>query len=69
MLAFVGVAVAFPSPIVCGVCALNIGLFGYMAFDDERVLLASPLGTEYKHYQARVGMFLPRIKAKQTQAN
>ena len=68
MLAFVGVAVAFPSLIVSGVCVLNIGLFVYMALDDERVLLASPLGADYRQYKVRVGMFLPRVKAKPTQA-
>jgi protein-S-isoprenylcysteine O-methyltransferase Ste14 len=60
MLAFLGVAVGFPSLIVSGVCLLNIGLFAYMAFDDERVLLRSPLAADYKDYKARVGMFLPR---------
>jgi protein-S-isoprenylcysteine O-methyltransferase Ste14 len=60
MLAFLGVVVAFPSVIVAGVCVLNIGLFVYMAFDDERVLLASALGAGYRAYQGRVGMFVPR---------
>ena len=59
MLAFVGVAVGFPSLIVCGVCMLNVGLFVYMAFDDERVLLASGLGADYRAYQGRVRMFVP----------
>ena len=61
MLAFVAVAVAFRSLIVSGVCVLNIGLFVYMAFDDERVLLASPLAADYQAYRARVQMFLPRM--------
>lgn len=61
MLAFVGVAVAFPSLVVSGVCLLNIGLFVYMAFDDERVLLRSAIATDYQAYRMRVGMFLPRI--------
>jgi protein-S-isoprenylcysteine O-methyltransferase Ste14 len=61
MVAFVGVAVAFPSLVVSVVCALNIGLFGYMAIDDERVLLASPLGTVYTDYRGRVEMFVPRF--------
>jgi protein-S-isoprenylcysteine O-methyltransferase Ste14 len=64
MLAFVGVAVAFPSLIVSGVCLLNIGLFAYMALDDERVLLRSPLAANYESYKMRVGMFLPRLIAK-----
>ena len=63
MVAFLGVALAFPSMIVAGVCLINVGLFVYMALDDERVLLASPLGADYKSYKTRVGMFLPRISA------
>ena len=63
MVAFLGVALAFPSMIVAGVCLINVGLFAYMALDDERVLLASPLGADYKSYKIRVGMFLPRISA------
>jgi protein-S-isoprenylcysteine O-methyltransferase Ste14 len=61
MLAFVAVAVAFPSWVVSGVCLLNIALFVYMAFDDERVLLRSVLAKDYQAYRARVGMFVPRI--------
>jgi protein-S-isoprenylcysteine O-methyltransferase Ste14 len=61
MVAFLAVAIAFPSFVVSGVCVLNIGLFLYMAVDDERVLLASPLGVDYRAYQLRVGMWLPRL--------
>ena len=68
IVAFVGVAVAFPSLIVSGVCALNIGLFVYIAIDDERVLLQSPLEANYKSYKMRVGMFLPRFATKPRQA-
>jgi protein-S-isoprenylcysteine O-methyltransferase Ste14 len=64
MVAFLGVAVAFPSFIVAGVCLLNIGLFVYMAIDDERVLLQSSLASDYKNYKLRVGMFLPRFAGK-----
>jgi protein-S-isoprenylcysteine O-methyltransferase Ste14 len=64
MVAFLGVAVAFPSLIVVGVCLVNMGLFIYMAFDDERVLLRSTLATDYGSYTMRVGMFLPRLGAK-----
>jgi protein-S-isoprenylcysteine O-methyltransferase Ste14 len=64
MLAFLGVAVAFPSVIVSGVCLLNMGLFVYMVMDDERVLLVSTLGADYKSYKMRVGMFLPRFTEK-----
>jgi protein-S-isoprenylcysteine O-methyltransferase Ste14 len=62
MVAFVAVAVAFPSFIVSGVCLLNIGLFVYMALDDERELLASTLGADYRAFRGRVGMFVPRIR-------
>jgi protein-S-isoprenylcysteine O-methyltransferase Ste14 len=64
IVAFVGVAVAFPSLIVCGACLLNMGLFVYVAFDDERVLLGSAIATDYERYKIRVGMFLPRLTAK-----
>jgi protein-S-isoprenylcysteine O-methyltransferase Ste14 len=62
MVAFVGVAVAFPSLIVVAVCLINVGLFVYMAVDDERVLLQSPFASDYKSYKLRVGMFLRRFK-------
>jgi protein-S-isoprenylcysteine O-methyltransferase Ste14 len=61
MLAFLAVAVAFPSPIIAALCLINIGLFIYMALDDERVLLASPLGASYQAYRGRVGMIVPRV--------
>jgi protein-S-isoprenylcysteine O-methyltransferase Ste14 len=61
MVAFLGVAVAFPSLVVSAVCLLNIGLFVYMGLDDERVLLASSLGADYRAYRGRVGMFVPRF--------
>jgi protein-S-isoprenylcysteine O-methyltransferase Ste14 len=62
MLAFLAVAVAFPSPIVAAVCLINMGLFVYLAFDDERVLLASALGGSYQAYRGRVAMIVPRFK-------
>ena len=64
MVAFIAVAVAFPSLIVSGVCLVNIGLFVYMAIDDERVLLGSPLGADYRAYRGRVGMFVPRFRRR-----
>jgi protein-S-isoprenylcysteine O-methyltransferase Ste14 len=62
--AFVAVAVAFPSLIVVGVCLLNIGLFAHMAVDDERVLLASAMAPDYRAYRGRVWMFVPRIRRR-----
>jgi protein-S-isoprenylcysteine O-methyltransferase Ste14 len=64
MLAFLGVAVAFPSLKVVGVCALDIGLSVYMAIDDERMLLASPIAVNYRVYRGRVGMFVPRFRER-----
>jgi protein-S-isoprenylcysteine O-methyltransferase Ste14 len=62
MVAFAGVAVAFPSAIVSGVCLLGVGLFAHMAIDDEKVLLASALSADYRGYRERVGMFVPRFR-------
>jgi protein-S-isoprenylcysteine O-methyltransferase Ste14 len=62
MTAFLGMVVAFPSVVSASVCVLNIALFVYMAFDDERVLVRSPLGADYLSYRARTRMFLPRVR-------
>jgi protein-S-isoprenylcysteine O-methyltransferase Ste14 len=64
MVALVGVAVAFPSLVVSVVCALNIGLFVYMAIDDERVLSGSAIAADYQANQGRVGMLLPFLAGK-----
>jgi protein-S-isoprenylcysteine O-methyltransferase Ste14 len=56
VIAFLGVVAAFPSVATGRVCLLNIGLFLYMAFDDERVLLLSPLAADYQAYRLRTGM-------------
>jgi protein-S-isoprenylcysteine O-methyltransferase Ste14 len=61
MLAFLGMVVAFPSVVTGSVCVLNIALFVYMAFDDERVLVRSPLAADYQAYRMRAGMFFPRF--------
>jgi protein-S-isoprenylcysteine O-methyltransferase Ste14 len=61
MLAFLSMVVAFPSVVSGSVCGLNIALFVYMAFDDERVLLRSPLAADYLSYRTRARMFLPRF--------
>ena len=61
MMAFLAVAIAFPSFIVSAVCLVNIGLFLYMAIDDERVLSASALSADYRAYRGRTGMFVPRF--------
>ena len=61
VIAFLGLVAAFPSLATGFVCLLNIGLFLYMAFDDERVLLLSPLAADYQAYRLRTGMLLPRL--------
>jgi protein-S-isoprenylcysteine O-methyltransferase Ste14 len=63
MIAFVAMAVTFPSFVTVAVCLVNIGLFVYMAIDDEKVLLRSGLRAEYLKYRGPVGMFLPRLAA------
>jgi len=61
IVAFLGAMTAFPSLVMGGVCLANLALFVYMAIDDERVLLRSPLAQDYEAYRKRVGMFLPRV--------
>ena len=61
MVAFMGAVTAFPSLAMAAMCALDISLFVYMAFDDERVLLSSGLAADYQIYRRRVRMFLPRV--------
>jgi len=63
MVAFLAAVVAFPSLVSAAVCVLNIALFVYMAFDDERVLLRSELADCYKAYRQRVAMFLPCVES------
>ena len=53
MVAFLSMVVAFPAPVTGAVCLLNIALFIYMAFDDARVLLRSPLAADYGEYRTR----------------
>jgi protein-S-isoprenylcysteine O-methyltransferase Ste14 len=62
MIAFFGMVVAFPSVVSASVCVLNVTLFVYMAFDDERVLVRSPLGADYLSYRTRTRMFSPRVR-------
>jgi protein-S-isoprenylcysteine O-methyltransferase Ste14 len=63
MAAILGAVVAFPSLVTAAVCTLDIALFVYMAFDDERVLMRSGLAGAYEAYRKRVAMFLPRVRA------
>jgi protein-S-isoprenylcysteine O-methyltransferase Ste14 len=62
MTAFLGMVTAFPAPVTGTLCVLNIGLFVYIAFDDERVLARSILAADYAAYRTRAGMFLPRLR-------
>jgi protein-S-isoprenylcysteine O-methyltransferase Ste14 len=61
MVAFLAVVAAFPSVVTAAVCTVDIALFVYMAFDDERCLLQSELAANYEAYRRRVGMFLPFV--------
>jgi len=63
MVAFLSAAIAFPSLPTTAVSIASIGLFVYMAFDDERILLRSELAADYQTYRKRIGMFLPRLGA------
>jgi protein-S-isoprenylcysteine O-methyltransferase Ste14 len=62
MIAFFGMVAAFPSVVSASVCVLNVALFVYMAFDDERVFLRSPLAADYLNYRTRTRMFSPRVR-------
>jgi protein-S-isoprenylcysteine O-methyltransferase Ste14 len=62
MVAFLAAVVAFPSLVTAAECVLNIALFVYMAFDDERVLLRSEMADCYKAYRQRAAMFLPCVE-------
>jgi protein-S-isoprenylcysteine O-methyltransferase Ste14 len=61
MTAFLGMLTAFPTLVTGTLCVLNIGLFVYIAFDDERVLARSRLAADYRGYKTRAGMFMPRV--------
>jgi protein-S-isoprenylcysteine O-methyltransferase Ste14 len=66
LVAFAAMMIAFPSKLSIAVGVLNGILFVYMAFDDERTLTKSPLGSAYAAYRDRVGwlFFLPLRRVK-----
>jgi protein-S-isoprenylcysteine O-methyltransferase Ste14 len=60
MTAFLAMGLAFPALVTSALCVANLGLFVYIAFDDERVLERSALAAEYARYRTNAGMFLPK---------
>jgi protein-S-isoprenylcysteine O-methyltransferase Ste14 len=58
LVAFVGMVVVVPTVIAAVVFTLNVGLFVYMALDDERTLARSPLAGAYATYKAHTGVLL-----------
>jgi protein-S-isoprenylcysteine O-methyltransferase Ste14 len=64
MLAFIALAIAFPSLPAMAVLFFNAGLYVHAARDDERSLAESDLGQAYSAYRTRAGMFLPRLRRR-----
>ncbi len=61
MLTFAAIVIALPHWLTEASFVLNTVLFAYMAFDDERRLLASALASDYAAYRERTGMFWPKF--------
>jgi len=61
MLTFVAIVIALPHWLTAASCALNIAIFTYAAFDDERRIAGSAISADYAAYRRRTGMFLPRF--------
>jgi protein-S-isoprenylcysteine O-methyltransferase Ste14 len=64
MLAFAGLCLFLPHPLVWIVAAYGVLAMHPTARAEERQLLASPLGAEYRDYMARTGRFLPRWRGR-----
>lgn len=60
MLAFAGISLFLPHPLVWATAAYGCIALQLTARDEERRLLASPLGAEYREYMSRTNRFLPR---------
>jgi len=61
VLAYVAGLVALPHWVTGSLLAVNVGLFAYMANDDEKTIATSALATDYASYRERTGMFFPKI--------
>jgi len=64
VLAYVAGLVALPHWVTGALLVANIGLFGYMAKDDEKTISTSPLAADYASYRERAGMFLPKVSSR-----
>lgn len=64
LLGWTGGAVAAPQPWGTLPVPVMAALYYAAARDEERRLLASPLGDAYRRYQAASGMFLPRLTGR-----
>jgi protein-S-isoprenylcysteine O-methyltransferase Ste14 len=62
ILAFLAALVAVPRLPILLIFLLNLALFTYAAFSDERSLARSALAEDYARYRRRAGMFLPRLR-------
>jgi protein-S-isoprenylcysteine O-methyltransferase Ste14 len=60
MLAFAGISLFLPHPLVWATAAYGCIALHLTARDEERRLLASPLGAQYREYMTRTNRFLPR---------
>jgi protein-S-isoprenylcysteine O-methyltransferase Ste14 len=60
MLAFAGISLFLPHPLVWATAAYGFVALHLTARDEERRLLASPLGDQYREYMGRTNRFLPR---------
>lgn len=60
LLGLLGVGFALPHLATFAIFAYSLAILGYTAAREERRLLRSDLGREYKSYVLRTGRFLPR---------
>lgn len=62
VLAFAAGVVFSEEPVLWAVPAWMMTLYALAAAQEERLLLASPLGTRYGAYRRRTGAFVPRLR-------
>lgn len=61
MLYWAAAFLSAPHPLIGAGTLTILVLYVILAGREERALLASPLGPEYRQYQSRSGRFLPRL--------
>lgn len=64
VLAYVAGLVALPHWVTGALLAANLGLFVYMANNDEKTIEASPLAADYSAYRERTGKFFPKLSSR-----